>query len=161
MTIFLKLHSGWLYVDNMNPMPMLTTLTLESLRLEDKHLNQLNKCFPNLQVLNLLYVTGPTFPKINLLNLKTCHCHWGGYNYNNPSSLTLITPKLITLKIECLTPAEIHVEAPMLSHFHLRYNFSKHAGAFTAKKFENFYLTTLWVDSLYLSSFQNSQSQKQ
>ncbi|KAM0037224.1 putative F-box protein AUF1 [Helianthus debilis subsp. tardiflorus] len=142
--VSLKLHSGFLYVDNMNPMPMLTTLKLESILLEDQHLNELNKCLPNLQVLKLVGSTELKDPKIHLLNLQTCH--WSVYNHH--TSLTLITPNLITLKIECIFPPALHVEAPMLSHFHLCIADLSRPRAFTAKKFEH--LKTLWLNSLYL-----------
>ncbi|KAJ0799708.1 putative F-box protein AUF1 [Helianthus annuus] len=69
-------------------MPMLTTLTLSSIILQDHHLHQLNKCFPNLQVLELVGVDGLKDPKIHLLNLQTCHLNF----FTDPSSLTLITP---------------------------------------------------------------------
>ncbi|KAM0037223.1 putative F-box protein AUF1 [Helianthus debilis subsp. tardiflorus] len=145
----LNLRSAWLSVSNLNPIPMLTTLTLESRILQDPHLNQLNKCFPNLRVLNLICVRELQDPKIHHFNLQTCH--WSVYNHH--TSLTLITPNLITLKIECLCYTAIHIEAPMLSHFHLSVDGPKvyehpGAGAFTAQKFEN--LKTLWLDSFYV-----------
>ncbi|KAM0037222.1 putative F-box protein AUF1 [Helianthus debilis subsp. tardiflorus] len=146
----LNLGYGWLSVRNLNPMPMLTTLTLAHSSLEDQHLNQFNKCFPNLQVLKLVGITGLKDPKIHLLNLQTCH--WTQF-HKQPSSLTLITPNLITLKIECFDSTAIQIEAPMLSHFHLSadsLNVYKHpgAGAFTAQKFEN--LKTLCLESFYV-----------
>ncbi|KAL9998952.1 putative F-box protein AUF1 [Helianthus debilis subsp. tardiflorus] len=131
---------------NLNPMPMLTSLTLELTILEDQHLNELNTCFPNLQVLNLVGVRELKDPKIHLLNLQTCHV----VVYDYPPSLTLITPNLITLKIECFMPVAIHVEAPMLSDFHLSLNTLKHAVAFSPKTFEK--LKTLWLGSLYTGS---------
>ncbi|KAF5812548.1 putative leucine-rich repeat domain superfamily, F-box-like domain superfamily [Helianthus annuus] len=92
----LNLGSAWLSVRNLNPMPMLTSLTLSYTIVQDQHLNQFNKCFLNLQVLNLICVRGLKDPKIHHLNLQTCH--W--YD-NNQLSLTLITPNLITLRIDC------------------------------------------------------------
>ncbi|KAM0037241.1 putative F-box protein AUF1 [Helianthus debilis subsp. tardiflorus] len=143
----LNLSFAFLSVRNLNPMPTLTSLTLESTILEDKHLNKLNKCFPNLQFLKLVDVIGLKDPKIHLLNLQTCH--WVVYGYQ--PSLTLITPNLITLRIECKHSTAIHVEAPMLSHYHLRLNTGRHVAAiFTPKSFEN--LKTLWLDSFYIGS---------
>ncbi|KAI3805670.1 hypothetical protein L1987_28245 [Smallanthus sonchifolius] len=143
--VSLKLKYAWLSVHNMNPMPMLTSLTLENIRLEDANLNKLNKCFPNLQVLNLEGVKGLKDPKIHLLNLKTCL--WDVDD--SLRSLTLITPNLITLEFESSKPVALHVEAPMLSHFNLDLSTFQHA-AFTIKKFEN--LKTLWVYSSYTGS---------
>ncbi|KAJ0495726.1 putative F-box protein AUF1 [Helianthus annuus] len=135
-----------LFVDHLNPMPMLTSLTLECTILQDHHLNQFNKCFPNLQLLKLVCLKGLKEPKIHLLNLQTCH--W--VVYNGQPSLTLITPNLLTLRIECSTPIAIHVEAPVLSRFYLRLYALKHVGALTAEKFQN--LKTLWLDSMYIDS---------
>ncbi|PWA70793.1 hypothetical protein CTI12_AA203370 [Artemisia annua] len=118
-------------------MPMLTSLTLESVRLDDKRLVRLNKCFPNLKFLNLIGVSGLKAPCIHLLNLKTCH-------WTVPDSLfslTLITPNLSTLSLECIKSTRLHVEAPKLFHIHLdieRRNFE-------IKKFEN--LKTVWLKS--------------
>ncbi|KAM0037243.1 putative F-box protein AUF1 [Helianthus debilis subsp. tardiflorus] len=127
---------------NPNPMPMLTSLTAEHTLLEDEDLNQLNKCFPNLQVLNLVGV-GLKDPKIHLLKLQTCHLEI----VTDPSSLSLITPNLIKLTIKCRPYlAAIHVDAPMLSHFHLSL---EHVTTLTAK-FET--LKTLWLDSFYIGS---------
>ncbi|KAK9077601.1 hypothetical protein SSX86_005938 [Deinandra increscens subsp. villosa] len=39
----LELRCAWLSMHNMNPMPMLTSLTLSFTRLEDQHLNELNR----------------------------------------------------------------------------------------------------------------------
>ncbi|KAJ0799716.1 putative F-box protein AUF1 [Helianthus annuus] len=118
----LNLGSAWLSVRNLNPMPMLTSLTLSYTIVQDQHLNQFNKCFLNLQVLNLICVRGLKDPKIHHLKLQTCH--W--YD-NNQLSLTLITPNLITLRIDCFCYT-----------------------AFTPKSFEN--LKTLWLDSFYIGS---------
>ncbi|KAK1437581.1 hypothetical protein QVD17_03375 [Tagetes erecta] len=114
----LKLKCAWLSVANLNPMPMLTSLTLECTELEDEHLNEFSKGFPNLQVLNLVGVRGLRNPKIHLHNLKTCVLAV----YVFLPSLTLITPNLMTLRIECFMPASLHVKAPKLSHFHLGLN---------------------------------------
>nr|KAJ0194908.1 hypothetical protein LSAT_V11C700357900 [Lactuca sativa] len=93
----------------MNPMPMLTNLTLEFIRLDNEDLNMLNKSIPNLQVLNLVGVGGLKLPKINLLDLKACHLTVS----NAPSSLTLITPTLITLRLECIRPTSLYIDAPI------------------------------------------------
>ncbi|XP_076945877.1 F-box/LRR-repeat protein At4g29420-like [Bidens hawaiensis] len=143
---YLKLKFAWLSMDLLNPMLMLTSLKLEFTRLTDELLSELNKCFTNLQVLKLLYVSGLKDPKIHLLNLKTCH--W--YAYDDLPSLTLIAPNLITLKIDCSTPGEIHVEAPMLSHFRLSIEDLAHPGVFTVKTSEN--LKTLLLDSPFIGS---------
>ncbi|KAI3754214.1 hypothetical protein L1987_53993 [Smallanthus sonchifolius] len=148
--VSLKLKFACLSMDDLNPMPMLTSLTLAFIRLEDKHLNELNKCFPNLQVLNLVYVKGLKDPKIHLLNLRICY--WNVY-FTTPS-LTLIAPNLITLQIKCIMPVALHVEAPMLSHLHLNLYARiarNHEGTFTVKRFEK--LRTLWLDSSYIGSF--------
>ncbi|KAK9072000.1 hypothetical protein SSX86_008432 [Deinandra increscens subsp. villosa] len=150
----LRLKFGWLSVHNVNPMPMLTSLTLESVKLEDEQLNELNKCFPNLQNCNLLSIAGLKYPKINLLKLKTCHC-----SLNDTPLLTLITPDLITLKIEHNLQAALHIEAPLLSNFYLGINASllsmyfdgiDPAYTFTVKNFEN--LETLWLKSSFIGS---------
>ncbi|PWA40098.1 F-box/RNI-like superfamily protein [Artemisia annua] len=57
----LEVKNAWLSVENLSPMPMLTSLTLESVRLDDKLLVRLNKCFPNLKFLNLIGVSAHSF----------------------------------------------------------------------------------------------------
>ncbi|KAJ0751675.1 putative F-box protein AUF1 [Helianthus annuus] len=141
--IELEVKNAWLSVDNLNPMPMLTTLTLEFIRLDDEDLTEFNKCFSNLQVLNLIGVGGFKQPKIHLHNLKTCH--WAVSNA--PSSLAIITPNLVTLKLECIRPVSLCIEAPKLSNFHLAFD---HADAFSVKQFEN--LRNFWVECLYIDS---------
>ncbi|KAK4391761.1 F-box/LRR-repeat protein [Sesamum angolense] len=59
----LEIKNAWISVDGLTPMPKLTTLTLEFIRLDDENLEKLNECFPWLQVLNLI---GP-----NLLLIDT------------------------------------------------------------------------------------------
>ncbi|KAK9073726.1 hypothetical protein SSX86_006320 [Deinandra increscens subsp. villosa] len=142
--IELEVKNAWLSVDNLNPMPMLTSLTLEFIRLDDEDLNEFNKSFPNLQVLNLIGVGGLELPKIHLLNLKTCH--WTVSNA--PSSLTIITPNLVTLILECIRPASLYIDAPMLSNFHLAF---EHADVFAVERFEN--LTNFWLLCLNINSF--------
>ncbi|GJT98722.1 F-box/LRR-repeat protein-like protein [Tanacetum coccineum] len=67
----LKVKNVWPHallssMDNLNPMLMLTSLTLEHIYLNDENLNKLNMCVPNLQVLNLIDVRGLSKPKIHL-----------------------------------------------------------------------------------------------
>ncbi|XP_076916159.1 F-box/LRR-repeat protein At4g29420-like [Bidens hawaiensis] len=119
----LRLNLLYLSPRNLNPMPMLTSLTLEGIDFGYEYLHELDKCFPNLQVLNLV-------------------------NVKHPSYLTVITPNLITLKIDCCEPvANIHVDAPKLTHFHLSISTLKHA---KIEKFES--LKTLLLDSFYIDS---------
>ncbi|KAD4180361.1 hypothetical protein E3N88_28952 [Mikania micrantha] len=127
----------------MSPMPMLTSLILEYTHLDGQ---QLDKWFPNLQVLNLVQVTGLQDPNIRLLNLKTCL--WDVIDYLR--SLTLITPNLTTFKFKSMKPAALHLEAPKLSQFYLDLYVREFAGALTVKKFEN--LKTLWLDVFYIGS---------
>lgn len=111
----LEVKNAWLSVDGLNPMPMLTKLTLEFIRLEDEYLNRLNECFPGLQVLNLIGVGGLTDPKIHLLNLKAFR--WTVSNA--PKTLTICAPNLASLELKCVKPVILYVSAPLLSHFHL------------------------------------------
>ncbi|KAI3754213.1 hypothetical protein L1987_53992 [Smallanthus sonchifolius] len=143
----LRLKLASLSVHNLNPMPMLTNLALEFVTLEDEHLNKLNKCFPNLQVLNLVGVRGLKDPKIHLLNLKTCL--WPVFS-NHLRSLTVIAPKLIALIVGCTMPVAFRVEAPMLYHLHIRFPALTNADAFVPKKFEN--LKSLWLEAPYIDS---------
>ncbi|KAI7746322.1 hypothetical protein M8C21_014138 [Ambrosia artemisiifolia] len=78
----LKLRSARLSMHNLNPLPMLTSLTLEYTELEDEQLNGFNKCFPNLQHLYLIAVVGHQNPKIHHLNLQACHLDF--YRYPPP-----------------------------------------------------------------------------
>ncbi|KAI9128945.1 hypothetical protein K1719_000428 [Acacia pycnantha] len=70
----LLVRNAWLSVDGLIPMQMLTSLTLEFVRLDDEDLSKINSCFPNLKELNLIGVGGLREPKINLLRLITCQC---------------------------------------------------------------------------------------
>ena len=108
----LELKSVWLSVENVNPMPMITSLTLESARLYDEDINELNKCFPNLQVLKLVSVVGLDYTRIRFLNLKICHLSVS----DAVTYLSLMTPNLITLRLEFKSPVALLVDAPMLSH---------------------------------------------
>ncbi|KAK9077602.1 hypothetical protein SSX86_005939 [Deinandra increscens subsp. villosa] len=140
----LQLRDVWLCVGNLNHMPKLTSLTLEDLYLEDEHLNEMNKCFPNLQVLKLSGVGGLQHPMIHFLNLKIFF--WQDFLKGLPS-LTLITPNLITLKFVCDNPPPVYIEAPMLSHFHLN-AYSNADTFFMVKKFEN--LKTIWLRAFHI-----------
>lgn len=111
----LEVKNAWLSVDGLNLMPMLTSLTLEFIRLDDEDLNRLNECFPSLQVLNLIGVGGLADPKIHLLKLKTCQ--WTVSNA--PLSLTIFAPYLVKLELKCVKPRTLSIDAPLLSHFHL------------------------------------------
>ncbi|POO00618.1 LRR domain containing protein [Trema orientale] len=111
----LELKNTWLSVDGLNPMPKLTNLTLEFLRLDDEDLNKVNECFPGLQVLNLIGVGGLKEPKIDLKHLKICHWTIS----NAPLSLTILAPSLVELKLECVKPRSLVVETPSLSNLHL------------------------------------------
>ncbi|KAL8223247.1 hypothetical protein R6Q57_020646 [Mikania cordata] len=142
----LKLEFLCLNVDNLNPMPTLTSLTLEFVHLQKEHVHDFHKCFPNLQVFNLIYVTGLIIPKIHLLNLKTFN--WVAYI--GIPSLTLITPNLTTLRVEGPVPGSLRVEAPMLSHFHLLLGAVSNPGPFFINKFDN--LKTLWLESSNIGS---------
>ncbi|GKB59783.1 F-box/LRR-repeat protein [Tanacetum coccineum] len=126
----LKVKHARLSVDSFNPMLMLTSLTLESLHLYDGNITKLNMCAPNLQVLNLLSVYGLADPQIHLLNLKSCELT----STIILQSLSLITPKLIRLRLEGIRASKLYVEAPMLSHFHTYFYLED---AFSLTKFEN------------------------
>ncbi|XP_076921831.1 F-box/LRR-repeat protein At4g29420-like [Bidens hawaiensis] len=124
----LRFQNLSLSVHNLNPMPMLTSLTLEDIDFGYEYLHELDKCFPNLQVLNLV-------------------------NVKHPSYLSLITPNLITLKIDCCKPvANIHVEAPKLTHFHLSISTLKHAKIDKIESLKSLLLDSCHIDSL-LSEF--------
>ncbi|CAI9293248.1 unnamed protein product [Lactuca saligna] len=137
----LEVKNAWLSVENLNQMLMVTSLTLDCIRLDDKELIQLNKSFPNLQVLNLIDVRGLKLPTIHLLHLKTCH--WT--ITDAPPFVTVIAPNLITLTIEGKKPAAVHVDAPLLTHFHLSI---PHADSLLVEKFEN--LKTLCIEASFL-----------
>ncbi|KAM7515592.1 hypothetical protein LguiA_005175 [Lonicera macranthoides] len=145
--IELDVKNAWLSVDNLNPMPMLTSLTLEFIRLDDENLNKVNDCFPSLRVLNLIGVGGLKEPKIHLLNLKTCQ--WTVSNA--PSSLTILAPNLFQLKLKCVKPRELVIEAPLLSNLNLTL---EKASEFKVKEFRC--LKTLRLESRDLSNLLSS-----
>lgn len=134
----LEVKNAWLSVDGLNPMPMLTKLTLEFIRLDDEDLDRLNECFPSLQVLNLIGVGGLTDPKIHLLNLKACH--WTVSNA--PLSLTIFAPNLSNLELKCAKPRKLSIDAPLLSYFHLSL---ERAGQFKVEELKT--LKTLHLES--------------
>ena len=119
---------------------MLTTLTLEQVRFSDKQLNELNECFPNLQVLNLIDISGLVYPSVRLLNLKSFH-----FAVNSWLAFTIVTPNLLFLKLECSRTGKLFVKAPALPEFHLTLD---KAGTFAIEMFEN--LNTLVLESLHL-----------
>lgn len=125
-------------------MPMLTSLKLKFTRLEDEDLNELIKCLPNLQVLTMVGVRGLRDPMIN--HMKLIFFRLISLD-DIGSSLSLITPNLITLRIECFNLDQLVVEAPMLSNLYLAH---RDSGTLIFKKFEN--LKTMYLHSLYPSS---------
>ncbi|GKB60555.1 hypothetical protein Tco_0916741, partial [Tanacetum coccineum] len=50
----LKVKGAFLLVENLNPTPMLTSLTLEDVLVCDEDINVIINCFPDLQALNLI-----------------------------------------------------------------------------------------------------------
>lgn len=135
----LELKNAWLSTHTLNPMPMLTNLTLELIRLNDKQLTELNKCLPNIQILNLIDISGLMYPIIHLFNLKSLHLA-----VNSLLSLTIITTNLCTLELKCFTTDRLLIEAPALSHLHL--TLDNIVDSFSINKFEN--LKTLILESL-------------
>uniref|UniRef100_A0A5B7BTK3 Putative F-box/RNI-like superfamily protein n=1 Tax=Davidia involucrata TaxID=16924 RepID=A0A5B7BTK3_DAVIN len=139
----LQLKNAWLSVDGLNPMPQLTSLTLEFIRLDDEDLNKVNSCFPSLQVLNLIGVGGLKDPRIHLLRLRTCQ--WTVSNA--PLSLTIVAPNLVKLKLKCVKPKSLVIETPLLSDFHLSL---EKANNFEVNEFHN--LKSLQLESTDLCS---------
>ncbi|GJX13384.1 F-box/LRR-repeat protein-like protein [Tanacetum coccineum] len=82
-------------------------------------------------------------PRIHLHNLKTCH--WTVPNH--VFSLTLITPKLGTLRLEFQKSTGLHVESPMLSHLHIDID---SASSFEVTQFEK--LKTVQLKSINIRS---------
>ncbi|KAJ4846274.1 hypothetical protein Tsubulata_008791, partial [Turnera subulata] len=108
-----KVKYAWLTVETLNPMPSLTTLTLEYVTLDDENLSMINLCFPCLQVLNFIGVGPLKEPKIHLLRLQTCR--WTVSNAAN--SLTISSPNLVKLELKCVNPRSVVLETPLLSDF--------------------------------------------
>ncbi|KAF8034066.1 hypothetical protein BT93_C0368 [Corymbia citriodora subsp. variegata] len=111
----LELKNAWLSVDGLNPLPALTSLTLEFIRLDDENLSKICTCFPLLQVLNLRGVGGLKEPKIHLPDLRSCQ--WTVSNV--PLSLAIYAPRLVKLKLKCIKPKSLILETPALSDFDL------------------------------------------
>ncbi|KAJ9167920.1 hypothetical protein P3X46_019509 [Hevea brasiliensis] len=93
--------NAWPSVDGLNPLPVLTSITLESTRLDDEDLSKANHCFPCLQVLNLIGVGELKEPKILLFHLRTCR--W----------------TLVKLELNCIEPKLLALETTLLSDFYL------------------------------------------
>ncbi|KAL3744803.1 hypothetical protein ACJRO7_013982 [Eucalyptus globulus] len=111
----LELKNAWLSVDGLNPLPSLTSLTLEFIRLDDENLSKLCTCFSLLQVLNLRGVGGLKEPKIHLPDLRSCQ--WTVSNV--PISLAIYAPRLVKLRLKCIKPRSLVLETPALSDFDL------------------------------------------
>uniref|UniRef100_A0A7C8ZNJ6 F-box/LRR-repeat protein 15/At3g58940/PEG3-like LRR domain-containing protein n=1 Tax=Opuntia streptacantha TaxID=393608 RepID=A0A7C8ZNJ6_OPUST len=111
----LEVKNAWLSVEGVSTMSSLTTLTLEFVRIDDEDLAKLNECCPFLENLNLIGVGGLNEPTIHLQHLKRC---WWIVS-NVPLSLTIMAPRLIKLKLQCVTPRSLLLGTPMLSDFHL------------------------------------------
>lgn len=94
----LEIKNAWLSVDGLAPMPRLTTLTLEFIRLDDENLEKVNKCFPSLQVLNLIGVGGLKEPMIHLTHLRTFRWTLS----NAPISISMVAPNLTNLTLNCM-----------------------------------------------------------
>lgn len=140
----LKLKYVCLSLNHLNPMPLMTSLTLDSINLLDTKLINLIKCVPNLEVLNLIDVRFLGDPEIHHLNLKIFQLTVSG----PLSNLSLITPNLVTLKLICICITSVHIQAPMLSYFHLALTY--YLTAFVKDRiFEN--LKTLMLSAPILS----------
>ncbi|GMH03371.1 hypothetical protein Nepgr_005210 [Nepenthes gracilis] len=140
----LEVRNAWLSVDGLNPMPSLTSLTLEFIRLDDEDLAKVNDCFPCLQIFNLIGVGGLKEPKILLQHLKSCQ--WTVSNA--PLSLTVCAPNLVELKLKCVKPRSLVLQTPLLSDFHLSL---EKASVFDIKeplKLKKFHLMTANLYSL-------------
>ncbi|KAL9242037.1 hypothetical protein vseg_016082 [Gypsophila vaccaria] len=111
----LEIKNAWLSVEGLTTMSSLTSLTLEYVRLDDENLSALNACFPCLETLNLIGVGVLLDPKICLQHLRSCQWTIS----NAPVSLTIVAPKLVNLKLECVRPRSLVLETPSLSDFHL------------------------------------------
>ncbi|XP_030448702.2 F-box/LRR-repeat protein At4g29420 [Syzygium oleosum] len=111
----LELKNAWLSVDGLNPLPTLTSLTLEYIRLDDEDLSKICTCFPLLQVLNLCGVGGLKEPKIRLPDLRSCQ--WTVSNV--PLTLAISAPRLVKLTLKCIKPRSVILETPALSDFNL------------------------------------------
>ncbi|CAI9100514.1 OLC1v1037633C1 [Oldenlandia corymbosa var. corymbosa] len=113
--IELQIKNAWLSVDGLNPMPMLSKLTLEYIRLDDEDLDMVNKCLSSLQVLNLIGVGGLKEPRIHMSGLKTCH--WTVSNA--VTSINIVAPRLVKLKLKCARPKALVIDTPSLTDLYL------------------------------------------
>ncbi|XP_057768326.1 F-box/LRR-repeat protein At4g29420-like [Salvia miltiorrhiza] len=111
----LEVKNAWLSVDGLTPMPNLTVLTLQFIRLDDENLEKVNDSFPLLKDLNLIGVGGLKDPKVHLMHLRTCH--WSVSNA--PTSISIIAPSLVDLTLKCVKPNLLFIEAPLLSSLNL------------------------------------------
>ncbi|XP_048133936.1 F-box/LRR-repeat protein At4g29420 isoform X1 [Rhodamnia argentea] len=111
----LELKNAWLSVDGLTPLPTLTSLTFEFIRLDDEDLSKICTCFPLLQVLNLRGVGGLKEPKIRLPDLRSCQ--WTVSNV--PLSLAIYAPRLVKLRLKCIKPRSLILETPALTDFNL------------------------------------------
>ncbi|KAK2631298.1 hypothetical protein EUGRSUZ_L03123 [Eucalyptus grandis] len=110
----LELKNASLSVDGLNPLPSLTSLTLESIELEDENLSELCTCFSHLQVLNLRAVSALKEPKIHLPYLRSCQ-----WTVSKPISLAIYAPRLVKLMLSCIKTGSLILETPALSDFDL------------------------------------------
>ncbi|KAL2229066.1 F-box/LRR-repeat protein At4g29420 [Sesamum indicum] len=111
----LEIKNAWISVDGLTPMPKLTTLTLEFIRLDDENLEKLNECFPWLQDLNLIGVGGLKEPKIHLMHLRKCHWTLS----NAPISISVIAPSLVKLTLKCVKPNLLLIDTPLVIDLNL------------------------------------------
>lgn len=137
----LQIRNAWLSVDGLKPMPTLSKLTLEYIRLDDEDLNKMNVSFPGLQVLNLMGVGGLKEPKIHLLQLKSCKWTVSNAVY----SVAIVAPNLVKLSLKCVRPRLLLIETPSLADLHLSI---EEASNFKVQEFVN--LTNLHLESLDL-----------
>ncbi|XP_008782498.1 F-box/LRR-repeat protein At4g29420 [Phoenix dactylifera] len=140
----LEVRNAWLSVEGLKPMQKLTTLTMEFIRLDDEDLEKVNKCFPSLEVLNLIGVGGLKEPKICLSKLRIC-C-WTVSNF--PLSLTIQAPNLVELQLKCVEPKVLHLCAPSLTNFSLI--LKRPSGLIKVERFLN--LRSLSIESLDIRS---------
>ncbi|KAI8553640.1 hypothetical protein RHMOL_Rhmol05G0031900 [Rhododendron molle] len=91
----LVLKNAWLSTNGLSSaMLMLTSLTLEFVRLDDEDLDKVNSCCPSLQILNLILVEGLKNPQIDLLHLRTYH--YVGFRVETTAWLPLIRAPHLT-----------------------------------------------------------------
>ncbi|MQM00840.1 hypothetical protein Taro_033591 [Colocasia esculenta] len=112
----LELKNAWLSVKGLRPMPLLASLTLEFIRLEDEHLDGLSASFPSLETLNLIGVGGLSEPNIRLPRLKTCR--WTVSQV--PLSVTIRAPELADLDLLCVRPRVLSLRTPSLRRLRLK-----------------------------------------